>query len=150
MHKEIQYSRYLPRQLFDLVLDIEKYPEFLPWCSDARILKSESNIILCELGIRFQTFHTKYTSKIEYHIPNDINEEYVIKVEMIEGPFKYLNNFWRFKFDQQKIRTKIDFEIDFCFNSTMLQKLMRLLFKRALVAMIAVFKKRAELVYGDN
>lgn len=149
-HKEIQLSTYSPRQLCDLVLDVEKYPEFLPWCSAARIHKVEKNIIIAELAINFKSFDSKYTSKIEFFIPEDKDAFHSIKVDLMEGPFKYLYNNWQFKRDLQKQITEVSFEIEFEFNSKILQKLMGLVFERALITMMNAFNDRAKIIYSKN
>lgn len=141
-HTEIQFLPYSPRQLFDLVMDVEKYPEFLPWCSAARILSRGENVVYAELAINFKGFSTHYTSKIE------TGPDLQIKVDMVEGPFKYLQNLWQFEYEQEKNLTKIEFSIDFCFESILLQKMVGAVFDKALVAMITAFGKRAEKIYG--
>jgi coenzyme Q-binding protein COQ10 len=149
-HKETKYSLYSPKQLHDLVIDIEKYPEFLPWCSAARILKQENRFIYGELVVSFKSFHGKYVSKIESLMPNADDDRYSINVSLVEGPFKYLTNLWYFENDKQLNKTKITFEIDFCFTSTILQSLVGVVFERALVTMMSAFEQRAVIVYGNN
>ncbi len=148
-HKEIQYSSYSPKQLYDLVLDIEQYPEFLPWCSAARILSQEASFIYGELVVNFKSFHDKYVSKIE-PLSGREDGKYVVKVSLVEGPFKYLNNLWYFEHDEQTNKTKITFEIDFCFNSTILQSLVGMVFERSLIAMMNAFEQRAIQIYGEK
>ncbi len=149
-YKETKYSLYSPKQLHDLVIDIEKYPEFLPWCSAARILKQEDRFIYGELVVSFKSFHGKYVSKIESTMPNAADDDgYTINVSLVEGPFKYLTNLWHFEDDKQINKTKITFEIDFCFNSTILQSLAGVVFERALVTMMSAFEQRAVIVYGN-
>ena len=77
-HKEIRYSSYSPNQLHDLVIDIEQYPEFLPWCSAARILGQEDGFIYGELVISFKSFNGKYISKIESVMPDVDNDKNII------------------------------------------------------------------------
>jgi coenzyme Q-binding protein COQ10 len=149
-HKEIRYSSYSPNQLHDLVIDIEQYPEFLPWCSAARILGQEDGFIYGELVISFKSFNGKYISKIESVMPDVDNDKNIIKVSLVEGPFKYLTNLWCFENDKQMNKTKITFEIDFCFNSIILQSLAGAVFKRALIAMMGAFEQRAAQVYENK
>ena len=148
-HKEIQYSSYSPRQLCDLVLDIKQYPEFLPWCSAARILSQEDGLTYGELVVNFKSFHDKYVSKIE-SLPDIEDGKYIIKVSLVEGPFKYLNNLWHFEHDEQANKTKITFEIDFCFNSAILQSLVGMVFEWSLIAMMNAFEQRAVQIYGKK
>jgi coenzyme Q-binding protein COQ10 len=148
-HKEIRYSSYSPKQLHDLVLDIEQYPEFLPWCSASRILSHEDGCIYGELVVNFKSFQGRYVSKVQSLVPDDA-DKYVIKVELVEGPFKYLNNLWHFELDKETNKTVIIFEIDFCFNSIILQSLVGVVFERALIAMMSAFEQRAAQIYGKQ
>ena len=72
--------------MFDLVADIEHYPEFLPWCVACRISKTEGSIIWGDLMVGFKVFRETFTSKVTLHAPDRIDVEY------IDGPFRYLNN----------------------------------------------------------
>jgi coenzyme Q-binding protein COQ10 len=149
-HKEIQYSVYSPKQLYELVIDIDKYPEFLPWCSAARILEKKNNCIYAELVVSFKSFHDKYTSRVKSTVPEDMNKPYLINVDLIEGPFQFLKNYWQFERDEKKNLTKVSFEIDFAFRSPVLQKLIGLIFEKALVSMMTAFNQRAIEIYGDK
>ena len=144
-HTETRYSQYSPRQLFDLVMNIESYPNFLPWCAAARILSRDKNITFAELVVSFKAFSDRYTSKIEHSNGDSLCE---ISVEQTEGPFKYLKNMWKFELDPLTSQTKIDFTIDFCFKSSLMQKMVGLVFERALIAMMSAFEARAKEVYA--
>jgi coenzyme Q-binding protein COQ10 len=125
--------------LFDLVMDIEKYPEFLPWCVAARIIKQDEDEIYADLVINFKGFREKYTSKVTYSKTDEVN---FINVEMTDGPFTHLTNRWEFW--QSDDGTKIIFAIDFAFRSKMLDKLIGGIFEKALVKMTDAFTKRAD------
>jgi len=136
------HSPYLPSQLFQLVADIESYPEFLPWCSAARILSKDGNVWLAELVIHFKAFHEKYTSKVMLD-----EETCTIMVEMVSGPFTHLHNHWRFT-PAPAGGTSIDFELDFAFRSVILEKLIGFMFEKACAKMSEAFVKRAQAIYG--
>jgi coenzyme Q-binding protein COQ10 len=142
-HSEQTYSPYLPGQLFDLVADIERYPEFLPWCSAARILRKEGNIWLAELVISFKSFHEKYTSLVTLD-----PEAYTIHVKMVSGPFTHLYNYWKFS-PAPEGGTLIDFELDFTFRSLILEKLIGFMFEKAFTRMNEAFRERAKVIYGN-
>ena len=89
-YTERQEMPYECGQLFDLVLDIERYPEFLPWCRAARILERGEGEFLAELVIAFSHLSESYTSRVVYQRPGFID------VTMVKGPFEYLVNRWRF------------------------------------------------------
>jgi len=144
-HSEQQLSRYSPRQLFDMVADVEKYPEFLPWCRAARIIERKDNVFLGELIISFAHITESYTSKVILS-----QEAGTIDVAMVKGPFEYLTNHW--KFTATEGGTNIDFALDFKFRSRVLEKLIGGLFSKASAKMVDAFKARADALYGkvDN
>ncbi|MFV9875952.1 MAG: type II toxin-antitoxin system RatA family toxin [Rickettsiales endosymbiont of Dermacentor nuttalli] len=138
-------SNYNTKQLFNLVMDVEKYPEFLPWCVGAKILSKESNIIYTDLMIRFKIFSGKYTSKVLFHEPNSDDLPGEICVELIEGPFTHLYNNW--KFIPTNIGSKVYFDLDFNFTSTILNSLISGMFQKAAEKMVLAFNMRALQLY---
>ena len=140
-HAEKKKLPYSPEQLFDLVADIERYPEFLPWCVGARIRERNGNLILGDLLIGYKMLRERFTSRVELTRPDRIDVSYS------EGPFKYLNNHWLF-LRQDDGGTVIDFYVDFEFRSKMLQKVMELFFTEAVKRMVAAFEVRAHQLYG--
>ncbi len=139
-HAEQRVLPYSPQQLYGLVADIERYPEFLPWCIAARIRKRESELIVADLIIGFKMIRERFTSKV---ILDPSGRR--IDVSYIEGPFKYLDNHWIFEDHPQGCR--IDFYVDFEFRSRLLQKLMQPLFHEAVRRMVAAFETRAQALY---
>jgi coenzyme Q-binding protein COQ10 len=142
-HAEKRLLPYTQEQLFDLVADVERYPEFLPWCLAARIRKREGETITADLLIGFKMVRERFTSKVVLKRPD------IIDVSYAEGPFKYLNNHWRF-LTMPDGRTCIDFYVDFEFRSALLQKLIGLLFNEAVRRMVAAFETRARDLYGPG
>ena len=132
---------YTKEQLFDLVADIERYPEFLPWCLAARIRKREGDTITADLLIGFKMVRERFTSKVVLKRPD------IIDVSYAEGPFKYLDNVWRFEpvNDNQSI---VHFCIDYEFKSRLLGALMGSMFDRAFRMFSEAFEKRADVIYG--
>ena len=90
-HFETRVLPYSSEEIFNLVSDIESYPEFLPWCIGTRILKQEKNIIYADLIVGFKLVREVYTSKVILQRPNAIDVEYE------KGPFKHLINNWKIK-----------------------------------------------------
>jgi coenzyme Q-binding protein COQ10 len=133
-------STHTPEQLFDLVIDVEQYPEFLPWCRAARVLKQNDTEMEAELVISFKHWTESYVSKIT------LNKPHTIHVEMLRGPFKHLVNHW--KLNKHKEGTEIDFMVDFEFRSNLLNKLIGALFTRATEKMVDAFETRADELYG--
>lgn len=126
-----------------MVADIEKYPEFLPWCRAARILERKDGELLAELVISFKHLTESYVSRVVLSPPGHID------VAMVRGPFEHLVNKWSFT-PQENGQTRIDFLLDFKFRSKILEKLMGALFSRATDHMAQVFKERADALYGNK
>src|SRR6185295_16589128 len=90
-HAEQRHSPFTPDQLFDLVADIEKYPEFLPWCVAARINKRDGNVLWADLVIGFKMLRERFTSRVTLTPHNRIDVSYQ------DGPFHHLDNHWIFE-----------------------------------------------------
>ena len=141
IHKEKRVLPYSPAQLYGLVIDIERYPEFLPWCQGARVRSRQADLIVADLIIGFKMFRERFTSRVK---PDSVAQR--IDVTYAEGPFKYLENHWVFEDHPQGCR--IDFYVDFEFRSKLLQKLIESLFHEAVRRMVAAFETRANQLYG--
>ncbi|MBY0431241.1 MAG: type II toxin-antitoxin system RatA family toxin [Rhodospirillales bacterium] len=142
-HAEKRYLPYTPEQLFDMVADVEKYPQFLPWAVAARIKKREDDVIWADLMIGFKMIRERFTSKVTLNRPHRVDVVYT------EGPFKYLNNHWTFE-PAEDGGTVIDFYVDFEFHSRILQTVMNALFNEAVKLMVSAFEKRAQKLYGEE
>jgi coenzyme Q-binding protein COQ10 len=142
-HAEKKLLPYTREQLFDLVADIERYPEFLPWCVGARIRERTGNEIVGDLLIGYKMVRERFTSRVVLSKPDRIDVSYS------EGPFKYLHNHWIF-LPQPDGGTLIDFYVDFAFRSKMLQKIMEMFFTEAVKRMVAAFEARAHQLYGPG
>ena len=139
-HAEQRLLPYTPEQLFDLVADIERYPEFLPWCVGARVRERRDDFILGDLLIGWRMVRERFTSRVHLYRPDRIDVEYA------EGPFKYLENHW--KFIAQNAGTLIDFHVDFEFRSRVLTGVVETVFTEAVKRMVSAFEKRAGQLYG--
>jgi len=142
-HAEKRTLPYRPDQLFDLVAEIERYPEFLPWCRAARIRKREGDVIFADLVIGWKMIRESFTSRVTLQKPGRIDVSYH------EGPFKYLNNHWTFE-PLPGGGCRIDFYVDFEFRSRVLQKLIGVLFNEAVRRMVHAFEERARALYGPR
>ncbi|MFO1036578.1 MAG: type II toxin-antitoxin system RatA family toxin [Geminicoccaceae bacterium] len=143
-HAEKRYLPHTPDQMYDLVARVDRYPEFLPWCKAARITKRDGpNLFYADLVIAFKVFREQFTSKVH------LDPKTGVDVEYINGPFRYLNNHWRFE-PAPGGGCIVDFYVDFEFKSKLLQSLIGLLFNEAVQRMVAAFEARAEKLYGRN
>jgi coenzyme Q-binding protein COQ10 len=124
LNKEYK-SQYSIEQLYNMVVDIERYPEFIPWCSSAKIIDEAETIIIADLFITFKSFTESY--------------------KMISGPFKHMDNAWTF--ESTESGTVVKFYIDFKFKSFLLEKLIGVFFTSACEKMIDAFEARAKHLY---
>lgn len=141
-HSDTHASPYSREQLFALVADVERYPEFLPWCRAARITERGEGYFIADLVIRFSHVTEKYTSRVELIPPERIT------ATMVKGPFHHLYNEWTFSPRQDG--TTIDFSLDFTFKNKLLDKLIGGMFTRATEKMSAAFMTRADALYGKT
>ena len=114
VHTEKRYLPYRPEQVFDIVAAVDKYPEFLPWCSAARIIRRDGNRFETEVIASFKIYRERFTSRVELHPKERIDVEYV------NGPFRYLKNHWQFLAAEDG-GCIVDFYVDFEFRSRLLQ-----------------------------
>ena len=142
-HAEQRVVPYRPDQMFDLVADVDRYPDFLPWCVGARIRERTGEVILADLIIGYKMIRERFTSRVETH-----RSENRISVSYADGPFRYLNNTW--EFEPHEDGCLVDFYVDFEFKNRMLQKIIGLFFNEAVRRMVAAFENRADALYGDG
>ncbi len=143
-HAEKRLLPYTPEQLYRLVAEVERYPEFLPWCLAARIRKREGDTFWADLVIGFKMIRERFTSQVKLS-----PEERRIDVAYTEGPFKYLDNHWIFE-PRPDGQCEIDFYVDFEFKNRMLQGLMTVLFEEAVRRMVNAFEARAKALYASS
>jgi coenzyme Q-binding protein COQ10 len=140
-HAEQRRLPYTPKQMFDLVADVEKYPEFLPWCVGLRVNSREGDVILADMVIGYKMFQEKFTSEVRLQDPDQIDVAYR------DGSLKHMRNHWKFLPDKDG-GCIIDFYVDFEFRSMILQKMIGGVFHEAVKIMVHAFEKRAAEVYG--
>ena len=139
-HAERRFLPYRPEQLYDLVADVERYPEFLPWCLASRVQSRQDNVLTADLVIGFTMIREKFTSRVTLTPKSRIDVAYT------RGPLRYLNNHWIF--EPAPGGCTIDFFVDFEFKSQLLQKVMGALFGEAVRRMVGAFEARAHALYG--
>lgn len=143
-HAEKRNLPYSPEQLFDLVADVAKYPEFLPWCINSRITKLEGDdVFYADLTIGYKMVREKFGSKVVLNGPDHLHVEY------LSGPMRYLSNHWNFIREDDGSCT-IDFFVDFEFKNKILQNLIGVFFTEVMQRMVGAFEMRAKDLYGDN
>jgi coenzyme Q-binding protein COQ10 len=140
-HTESRHLPYSAEQLFDMVADVARYDEFLPWVVAVRIRSSSPTETLADLVVGFNAFKERFTSRVRKERPNHICVDYV------EGPLKYLHNEWRFE-PAAEGGTDVHFSVDFAFKSRLFETLAGAMFDRALRRMTSAFETRAAALYG--
>ena len=143
--EESKTVRYTKDQMFDLVADIDCYDEFLPWCNNSKIINTsiegDKKIVIADLEIGYDQFIYTYRSEVIL-----FNDKSQIKVKNLDGPFKYLENNWRFV-EINNNECEIYFDIDFELNISLLDILMKKFFDMAFQKMTEAFIERAKDIY---
>lgn len=142
-YSEQKHLPYSADQMFDLVMDVERYPEFLPWCLKCKILQETDQFTLANLVIGYGLIREWFTSKVH------AEKNQKIEVEYINGPLEYLSNKWEF-ISQPDGGCLIDFYVDFKFKNPLLEKLMGAFFQEIVKRMVSSFTKRADELYGSS
>jgi coenzyme Q-binding protein COQ10 len=142
-HAEKRTLPYSAEQLFTLVADVRRYPEFLPWCVASRITKQEENVIYADLVIGYKMIREKFGSRVTLSAPDHIHVEY------LSGPMKHLSNHWRF-IPEPNGSCTIDFYVDFEFKNKIFQNLIEVFFNEAVKRMVSAFEERANALYGNQ
>ncbi len=134
---------YTADQMFQLVADVEKYPEFLPWCAALRVIERGETTLTADMVVAYSVFRERFRTRV---VLDRVQKR--IDVAYVNGPFRNLENRWRFT-DKPESGSVIDFEIDFEFKNFLLQATAQAVFDKAFARMSEAFVKRAEDVYGQ-
>ncbi|TVP72349.1 MAG: type II toxin-antitoxin system RatA family toxin [Rhodobacteraceae bacterium] len=145
-HTEHRHMPYSAEQIFDLVADVARYPEFLPWTAAARI-RSRRPIeggeqIEADLVISFKVFRERFGSRVELY-----PEARRIDTAYLDGPFKYMISHWHMK-PAEDGGCVVDFSVDFEFRNPVLQRLIGVVFDQAMRRVVGAFETRARELYG--
>ena len=142
-HTESRHLPYSPEQVFDLVADVKRYQEFLPWVAAVRVRSDSETLMVADLVVGFRSIKETFTSRVHKKRPHELTIDYV------EGPLKFLHNAWKFEPDG-KGGTHVHFCVDFAFRSRIFETLAGQMFDRALRRMIGAFEERARELYGAD
>jgi coenzyme Q-binding protein COQ10 len=147
-HAEKRILPYGAEKMYSLIADVGRYPEFLPWCVGARVRSTrplpdgDGEVIDADLVISFKLFRERFGSRVTLR-----PQARTIDVEYLDGPFKYLNNHWKFN-PLGADRCEVDFFVDFEFRSAILQRVIGVVFHEAMRRIVHAFERRAEALYG--
>lgn len=145
-HSDSRTLPYTARQMFDLVADVGRYPEFLPWCAAARVRRVDpapfGQVMEADLVISFKVFRERFGSRVDLH-----GDDMKIVTQYIDGPFKYLKSVWTFA-DLPDGGCRVAFEVDFEFRNALLQRAIGLVFNEAMRRVVQAFETRAARLYA--
>ena len=148
-----QIVAYSAQQMFDLVADIEAYPQFLPLCEALQIRERRTDSdghpqLIANMTCGYKAIRETFTSQVTL-----VGAKHEILVEYIDGPFSHLHNQWRFEQSPETYEpggSAVHFHIDYAFKSPMLGLLVGAMFDRAFRHFLVAFEQRANEVYGND
>ena len=141
-HAETRCLPYSPEQMFDLVADVARYPEFLPWVVAARVRSNSATEMVADMVVGFKGLRETFTSRVTKQRPT------AIQVDYVDGPLQRLTNEWRFAPEGEGCR--LHFSVDFAFRNRLFEKLAGQVFATALRRMTGAFEERAARLYGAS
>jgi ribosome-associated toxin RatA of RatAB toxin-antitoxin module len=133
--------KFSAQQMFDLVNDIEAYPQFLPWCSGSRIIKQEDDVVEAELMISKGGFNKAFSTR------NSITKAESITVSLLDGPFSHLEGVWNF-LPLREDASKISLDLEFEMSGALANLAFGAVFNQICNTMVTSFTDRAKVVYG--
>ena len=145
-HSEHRALPHSAQQMYDLVADVARYPEFLPWTAAARIksrtpMPDGSEVMEADLVISFKVFRERFGSQVVLWPATR-----VIDTRYLDGPFKHMTSSWRFA--EAAGGCLVDFEVDFEFRNAILQGIIGVVFNQAMQQVVRAFERRAAELYG--
>ena len=146
-HSETRPLPYTARQMYDLVADVARYPEFLPWTAAARVRSvtaepDGSEVMEADLVISFKVFRERFGSRVVLW-----PEVMKIDTEYLDGPFRFMRSNWAFA-DRDGGGSDVSFFVDFEFKNAILQALIGVVFDEAMRRVVRAFEARAAALYG--
>ena len=140
---EVHALPYSAEQMFDLVADVARYPEFLPWVIATRVRSDSETEMVADMVVGFKSIREKFASRVTKDRPHEIDVHY------LDGPLRDLDNLWQFRpLDENSC--EVDFRVSFSFRNKMFEALAGQYFDSAFRRMVAAFESRAHELYGSN
>lgn len=141
--REITQLPYTPEQMFDLVADVGRYREFLPWVVATRVRSNSETEMLADMVVGFKSIRESFTSRVTKDRPHEIRVHYV------DGPLSDLDNIWLFR-PYGNESCEIEFFVDFTFRNRVFEKVAGQYFDRAFRKMVTAFERRAAELYNTE
>jgi ribosome-associated toxin RatA of RatAB toxin-antitoxin module len=145
IHKSVLLWHSAP-EMFALVTDIERYPQFLPWCDQGDVIETTATGVVARVGIAFSGLRQSFTTR------NTHDTDRKLTMELVDGPFSQLDGVWQFTplGDGSQNACKVDFQLSYGFSSTALAALVGPVFDKIAGSLVDAFVKRADQVYGTD
>lgn len=146
-HSEKRKLPYTADQMYDLVADVGRYPDFLPWTAAARIRSRQqrpdgAEVMEADLVISFKVFRERFGSRVVLW-----PAERRIETEYLDGPFQHMKSDWRFR-DLPEGGCEVEFHVDFEFKNAILRRVIGVVFDEAMRRVVRAFEARAQALYG--
>ncbi len=139
---------YAPAEMYELVTDVARYPEFLPWCESAQVLDRHDDGVTARLGLAYMGVRHAFTTRNQHLSGTSVT------VELVDGPFSRLDGTWLFKpIDKaglERPACRIEFDLRYAFSSTALEAVLSPVFDKVANSFVDAFVRRAEVVYGER
>jgi len=134
---------YSAEQMFDLVADVRRYGEFLPWVIATRVKSDDGHEMLADMLVGFKMLREKFTSRVIKDRPHSITVHY------IDGPMRDLDNRWEFR-SLGPEACEVDFRVEFTFRNALFEKMAGQYFDKAFRKMVEAFEERAAVLYSPT
>ena len=136
---------YSPEEMFRLVTDVARYPEFLPWCNQAQVLEQDDQGMLADIGISMAGISQVFTTRNTHVAGREVH------MKLVKGPFSQLDGVWRFSpvGDGAQRACKVELTLNYGFSSAALAAIVGPVFDRIAASLVDAFVKRAERIYGE-
>ena len=136
---------YSPEEMYALVTDVARYPEFLPWCDRAAVLSQDDEGVTAEVGIAFSGIHQSFTTRNTHTPPSEVI------MALVKGPFSNLDGQWTFLpvGDVSERACKVQLSLRYGFDNALLGRVVGPVFDKIAATLVDAFVKRAQAVYGD-
>ena len=141
--RETRQLPYSAQQMFDLVADVARYPEFLPWVIATRVRSNSETEMVADMVVGFKAIRESFTSRVAKTRPSEIDVHY------LDGPLSDLDNVWTFRAVDEHT-CEIDFLVDFTFKNRLFERIAGQYFDKAFRKMVAAFETRAAALYGSS
>ena len=137
---------YSPEEMFRLVTDVARYPEFLPWCNQAQVLEQDAEGMLADIGLSMAGISQVFTTRNTHVAGREVH------LKLVKGPFSKLDGVWRFSpvGDGAQRACKVELTLDYGFSSSTLATIVGPVFDRIAASLVDAFVKRAERIYGET